>query len=106
MTSKNWRARSGLVCGTISLLACAAAAEQTSPVPALAVADQEDAAQWQAWAKDAGWRVIAGTASTAPDTRVQSLAAAVAEAVKAGVDARRVYLVGRGAGTAGVFYTI
>jgi hypothetical protein len=82
------------------------AAAQAPPVPALAVVDQEDAAQWQAWAKDAGWRVIAGTASAAPDARVQSLAAAVAEAVKTGVDARRVYLVGRGAGTAGVFYTI
>jgi dienelactone hydrolase len=106
MTSKSWRGRSGLACVTISLLAGAAAAQTPAVVPALAVVDQEDAAQWQTWAKDAGWRVIAGAAGANPDARVQSLAAAVQEAVKAGVDPRRVYLVGRGAGTAGVFYTI
>jgi predicted esterase len=108
MTSKSWPRRSGLVCGTISLLVCGLAAAQTpgAPVPALAVVDQEDATQWQAWAKEAGWRVITGAPANNPDGRVQSLAAAVQEALKAGVDPSRVYLAGRGAGTAGVFYTI
>jgi hypothetical protein len=108
MTSKSWPRRSGLACGIISLLVCGLAAAQTpaASTPALAVVDQEDAAQWQAWAKEAGWRVITGAAGTNPDARVQSLAAAVQEAVKAGVDPRRVYLAGRGAGTAAVFYTI
>jgi hypothetical protein len=72
----------------------------------LAVVDAEDAAQWQTWASGVGWRVITGAPAANPDARVQSLAAAVAEAVKGGVDRTKVYLAGRGAGTAAVFYTI
>src|SRR5215469_6573669 len=106
MTSKSWPRRSGLACGTISLLICGLASAQSPPAAALAVVDQEDAAQWQAWAKDSGWRVITAAPGANPDARVQALAAAVDEAVRAGQDPSRIYLVGRGAGTAGVFYTI
>jgi predicted esterase len=85
---------------------CGLAAAQAPPAAALAVVDQEDALQWQAWAKESGWRVITAAPAANPDARVQALAAAVDEAVKAGLDPSRIYLVGRGAGTAGVFYTI
>ena len=105
MTLRSWPKRFGLACVTISLLAVVTLRAQT-PVAGLAVVDAEDAAQWQTWAKDTGWRVITGAAASNPDARVQSLAAAVQEAVKSGVDSSRVYLVGRGSGTAAVFYTI
>jgi hypothetical protein len=76
----------------------------------VALVDAADAPQWQALVKPAGWRVIAGVVPSgtadSPDARVQALAAAVAQAVKDGVDPARVYLAGRGAATAAVFYTI
>ena len=77
--------------------------------PALAVPDPADAAQFEAWVKDAGWKVIA-PAANAPqniDQRVLALALAVKQAIQAGeVDADRVYVAGRGATTAAMFYTV
>jgi hypothetical protein len=109
MRSRNWPGKFVLACATISL----AAAQQNppaAPVPAIALVDAADAGQWQALVQAPGWRVItaavpAGSADN-PDARVQALAAAVAEAVKNGVDPARVYLAGRGAATAAVFYTV
>ncbi len=74
--------------------------------PALALVDAADAAQWQAVVKDAGWRVITGAPADNPDARVQALAAAVGQAIHDGADPARIYLAGRGAATAAVFYTI
>lgn len=130
MTSKNWPRRSARACGIISLLAALAARPgwpQTpaqpavaapssaagAKTPAIAVFDDAEAAQWQSWTKDLGWRVIApvfpaGTpANPAIDVRVQALAGAVSAAIQSGtVDAARVYLAGRGEAAAAVFYTI
>jgi hypothetical protein len=85
-----------------------AAAQQApqAPVPAIALVDAADAQQWQALVKAAGWRVITGAAADSPDARVQALATAVTQATHDGVDPARVYLAGRGAATAAVFYTI
>jgi hypothetical protein len=107
MTLKNWLRRSVLACG-ISLLAAQPAAQKT---PAFALIDSADEAQWQTWAKELGWQVIAPAAPSggplAIDARVQALAAAVQEAIKSGsVDPNRVYAVGRGDEAATVFYTI
>ena len=103
MTSKNWSKRSVLACGIISLLVSSAAAQS----PAIALIDPADAAQWEAWAKDAGWRVITGAQANNADTRIQNLASAVRDAVRSGsVDAARVYLAGRGPAAAAVFYSI
>jgi hypothetical protein len=75
--------------------------------PAIALIDPADAAQWEAWAKDAGWRVITGAQANNADTRIQNLASAVRDAVRSGsVDAARVYLAGRGPAAAAVFYSI
>src|SRR4051794_4657549 len=95
MISKNWLRRSVLVCGTISLLVCehlGAQAPGTLPVPesvggktpAIALVDAADAEQWQTWAKEHGWRVIAAPVPVnAPiDQRVQALASAVQEAIQ------------------------
>jgi hypothetical protein len=111
MRSRNWPGKFALACATISLPAVAqqpppAPVPAASPVPGVALVDAADAAQWQALVKPAGWRVITGAAADFPDARVQSLAAAVAQATKEGVDPARVYLAGRGAATAAVFYTI
>src|ERR1041385_6802107 len=103
MRSRNWPNASGAACATISLLLCGAASAQT---PAIALVDASDASQWQTWAKDAGWRVITAPDANSPEARVMALAAAVQEAVKNGVDPGRVYLAGRGAASAAVFYTI
>jgi len=79
----------------------------------VALLDAADQAQWQAWTKDLGWRVIVpvfpagATASPPIDVRVQALAAGVAAAVQAGgVDPARIYLAGRGEAAAAVFYCI
>ena len=103
MRSRNWPGKFALVCATISL---PAAAQQAQPVPAIALVDPADAPQWQALVQPAGWRVITGAAANTPDARVQALADAVKQATKDGVDPSRIYLAGRGAATAGVFYTI
>ena len=75
----------------------------------IALLDSADAAQWQTWTKDSGWRIL-----TAPieeeaslDKRVQALAAKVAESVQGGAaDPARVYIAGRGEAAAAVFYAI
>jgi len=107
--------------GAIGLLACAALCGQAvlelpanpkpAGTPAFALLDAADAAQWQTWAKESGWRVIVpepGLAADAGmDARVQALAAAVEDAVRnSGVDAARVYLAGRGSYAAAVFYGV
>jgi len=76
--------------------------------PAIALIDASDAAQWQAWTKDLGWRVITPAASEANiDLRVQALATAVQNAIRdSSVDPARIYLAGRGDAAAAVFYTI
>src|SRR4051794_13279265 len=102
MRSRNWSSASGAVCAIFSVL-CGAASAQT---PAVALVDPSDAAQWQTWAKEIGWRVITGAPAANPDARVLALSAAVQEALKNGVDPARVYVAGRGAASAAVFYTI
>jgi hypothetical protein len=103
MRSRNWRNAFARVCG-ISLALAAAASAQT---PAIALVDPADAPQWQAWSKEAGWRIIAPPADAKEiDARVLSLAAAVRDAIKTGADPARIYLAGRGAASAAVFYTI
>lgn len=88
----------------------AAAAPARSP--AIALLDAADAPQWQAWVGGLGWKVIAPPAAppASPggiDARVQALDAAVGDAIRdAHVDPGRIYLAGRGAATASVFYTI
>ncbi len=117
MKSKNWSKGSVLACAVISLLPSgalaqaalpAAAPAPTAKTPAIAVIDAADSSQWEAIAKELGWRVIAAPATNnAIDSRVQALSAAVQDAVKnSGVDESRVYLVGRGDAAAAVFYTI
>ena len=105
---RNWPRKSALVCGTISLLA--AAAPGPAKAPAIALLDSADVAQWQAWTKDLGWKVIAPPASaqtTGIDARVQALDAAVHDAIRdAVVDPGRIYLAGRGESSASVFYAI
>lgn len=120
MISKSSLRRSVLACGIISLLASARLAAQapaTLPLseatatktPAIALVDAADAEQWQTWTREHGWRVItsAAASSAAIDQRVQALASAVQEAIqKDSVDPARVYIVGRAAAAAAVFYTI
>jgi hypothetical protein len=110
MTSRNWLGKFVLACATISLTSAAQQPPPAAAVPAIALVDPADAAQWQALAQGPGWRILAGTlppgTADSPDARVQALAAAVARAVREGVDPARIYLAGRGAATAAVFYTI
>jgi hypothetical protein len=104
MRSRNWSREFVLACATISLLSA-----QTPPAaaPAIALVDAADAAQWEALAKAAGWRIITAPPADSPDTRAQALQTAVEKAIQSGgVDPARVYLAGRGAATAAVFYTI
>jgi predicted esterase len=85
------------------------AAQPPAKSPAIALVNGADAAQWQNWTRDLGWRVIASeaTADTSIDQRVLSLAAQVEEAIESGaVDPARVYLAGRGDSSAMVFYAI
>ena len=103
MRSKSWLNASAAACGIISLLATGGAAAQT---PAIALADPADAAQWQAWTKELGWRIVTAAAAENPDARVLALAAAVRSAIRDGADPARIYLAGRGAASAAVFYTI
>jgi predicted esterase len=125
MISRNWLRRSARACGIISLLAGAGWGQSTeSPVqtaapgpaakvPAVALVDNGDQAQWQTWTASLGWRVITpvfpeGTPEHPNiDVRVQALAAAVSRAIQSGaVDPARVYIAGRGDAAAAVFYTI
>jgi hypothetical protein len=103
MTSRSWPSAFAAVCGISSALWCGAAAAAT---PAIALLDPADAPQWQSWTREAGWRVITAAAAENADARALALAEAVRAAVQDGVDPARVYLAGRGAAAAGVFYTI
>jgi hypothetical protein len=116
MTSKNWPRKFALVC-TTSILAGAAGWAQptqlpqpaaTKLTPLVALVDAADAAQWESLTKDLGWRVVFAPADPDAniDKRVQALAMTVADAVKAGGDPSRVYVVGRGDAAAIVFYAI
>jgi predicted esterase len=106
MISRNWLGRSVLACGAVSVLCCGTSWGQARP--AIALIDAADAAQWQGWTQNLGWRVIApAQKETSIDFRVQTLAAAVEEAIKNGsADRSRIYLGGRGNDAASVFYTI
>lgn len=117
---KNWLRKSVRAWPTISLLACAALSAQSElPVPAaaapakspaIALLDPRDAPEWQAWAKEAGWRIVVPanlSANASLDARAQALAAAAQEAVKSsGVDPARIYIAGRGEAGTAVFYAI
>ena len=107
---KDWRTESALACSIISLLACGiAVAQAPAKKAALAVIDANDAAHWQAVAKEAGWQIVVpdGASSDPIDTRVLAVATAVRSAIQnGGVDPARVYLAGRGDSAAAVFYTI
>src|SRR4051812_17934580 len=100
MKSRSWPNAFAAVCAIISALP---AQGQT---PAIALVDPADAPQWQTWTKDLGWRVVTGAPAADPDARVLSLANAVRDAIAQGADPARIYLAGRGAASAGVFYTI
>jgi dienelactone hydrolase len=93
-----------------ALLARPALPQSPAKTPAFAILDPADAAQWQTWAKGRGWQVIAppaASANAAMDARVEALASAVQEAVRSsGVDPARIYLAGRGASAAAVFYAV
>ena len=109
MKSRSWRNGSAGACAAISLLAACAAAQPAQKLPAIALVDPSDAAQWQTLVRDAGWRVIAPDSATLPnpDRRVQALAAQVEAAIRQGtVDPTRVYIGGRGEAAAMVFYAI
>ncbi len=106
MTSKSWLKRSALACAVISLGATLA---RTQPAPAIALLDPNDAPQWQKAASQPGWRVLTAAAESGAnvDQRIAGLATAIREAVKKSeVDPARVYLAGRGADTAAVFYGV
>jgi predicted esterase len=117
---RHWPRKSALACAAISLLAGGAARAQTDlpvpapapsgKIPAIAVLDPAEATQWQGWAAEVGWKIIAPAAMPANvsiDARVQAVAAAVREQTKGGtVDAAHIYIAGRGEAAAAVFYTI
>lgn len=88
----------------------APAAAASGKTPAIALLDPGESAQWQSWAGEVGWKVIApGTvpANGAIDVRVQAVAGAVQKALADGtIDPARVYIAGRGDAAAAVFYTI
>jgi len=108
MTSRNWPNEFVRACAIISLVVWWPLGAQTR-VPAIALLDAGDAAQWQNWTREAGWQVIApaGAPGTDIDSRVRALAAAVESAIQNGsVDPARVYIAGRGDASAAVFYAI
>jgi len=108
MTSRNWPNEFVRACAIISLVVRWPLGAQTR-VPAIALLDAADAAQWQNWTREAGWQVIAtaGAPGTDIDSRVRALAAAVESAIQNGsVDPARVYIAGRGDASAAVFYAI
>jgi len=108
MTSRNWPNEFVRACAIISLVVWWPLGAQTR-VPAIALLDAADAAQWQNWTREAGWQVIApaGAPGTDIDSRVRALAAAVESAIQNGsVDPARLYIAGRGDDSAAVFYAI
>ena len=79
----------------------------------MALVDAADQPQWQTWLSSLGWRIIVPTFPPGTpehpniDVRVQALAAAVRSAIESGsVDPAHVYVVGRGAEAAAVFYFV
>ncbi|MGD0498437.1 MAG: hypothetical protein ABSC23_08370 [Bryobacteraceae bacterium] len=105
-----WCAISLLACATLAAQPPAGApgAQPRAKAPVLALLDPADAPQWN-WVKDLGWKVVtpAAGAEANADARVLALAAAVQDAISnAGVDPARVYLAGRGAASAAVFYAV
>jgi hypothetical protein len=107
MKSRSSRNAFAAACA-ISLLAAGASAQTQPPSPAIALLDAADAQQWEAWSKDSGWRIITGQppAGATIDVRVLALADAVRAAIGHGVDPARIYLAGRGAAGAAVFYAV
>ena len=107
---KSWPGKSALGFATISLVAGLAAAQPVSSAkPAIALVDASDLSQWQTWCKEIGWQTLAPpvAADAAIDTRVEALASLIRNGIKNGsVDPARVYLAGRGAATAAVFFTV
>ncbi len=84
-----------------------AGAQPAAKTPAIALLDGGDAPQWQNWAKELGWQLIAPTvpAGADIDSRVQAVAAAVEQAIaKSGADPARIYLGALGEKGAAVFY--
>jgi predicted esterase len=109
MKLKNWQRKSVLACAISLLAAGAEGQEPAKKIPAIALVDAGDAAEWQAFVKDLGWQVIApaAAANLSIDQRVLALAKAAQDAVKnSGVDPNRIYLAGRGDAASAVFYTI
>jgi hypothetical protein len=109
MRSKSWFARSVRVCAAISGLAAVLAAQTPAPVPAplLVVLDPAEAGQWRTWTASRNWRVLAAPppADKRLDNRILALAGAVKTALaEPGVDAARVYLIGRGEAASTLFY--
>jgi len=107
---KSWLGKSVLACGTINLLAWHAAAQPAANAkPAIALVDTADLSQWQTWSKEIGWQTLVPSVANdaAMDVRVEALGAAVRDAIHSGsVDPARIYLAGRGAAAAGVFFAI
>ena len=67
-------------------------------MPAVALVDGSDSAQWQKQVLDLGWKVIAPEipAGASGDQRALALTAQVEAAIKSGsVDPARIYLAGR-----------
>src|ERR1039458_4231964 len=70
----------------VAAVGCLAAGQRAAAsTPAFALLDRADSAQWETWAKVAGWQVIAPPAGLAADAaidvRAQALAAAVQGAI-------------------------
>ena len=106
---RSWSKEFARAFATISALMAGVADAQAPPkIPAIALVDASDVAQWQSWTKDLGWLVIAPAAGSnaAIDARIQTLQKAVVEAIQNGsADPARIYLAGRGEGGSAVFYT-
>jgi hypothetical protein len=77
--------------------------------PVIALVDASDAEGWKSLTAGSNWQIVFAPADPDAniDKRVQTLVAAVDEAVKAGsADPNRVYVAGRGDAAAMVFYAI
>src|SRR5438477_7663687 len=112
MISRNWPNGFARVCA-ISLVAwgCDGLAGQPpgARTPAVVLLDGADAAQWQSWTRELGWRVIApaGIPPANIDQRVIAIAAQVEAAIReGGIDPGRVYLAARGESAPVVWYAI
>ena len=117
MTSKNWPNEFVRAFVTTSVFLCwplTVPAVKAQPpaakakTPAVALLDAADAAQWQNWAREAGWQVIVPAGAPQDiDTRVRALETAVENAIHTGsVDPACVYIAGRGDTTAAVLFAI